>query len=132
MLAPPALMEGGNNDYVSGAGASLKRGVENRLSLGESWWLEVVDEALMRADARAAFEKRNQKTSKPIEHVVWRGGDKANALWLVRLAATPKRYALLVKLGRNWSTQEGDLESIAATIPEMWFAKAMPIIEKRR
>ncbi|MBL8915160.1 MAG: hypothetical protein JNM17_30935 [Archangium sp.] len=131
-LARAALMEACNIDHVSGRGTSIKSGVQHGLSLGESWWLEVVDEALMRADARAAFEKRNQKTSKPIEHVVWRGGDKANALWLVRLAATPKRYALLVKLGRNWSTQEGDLESIAATIPEMWFAKAMPIIEKRR
>ena len=56
----------------------------------------------------------------------------ATGLWLVRLAGTPKRYALLAKLGRNWSTHEGDLESIAATIPEAWFARAMPIIERRR
>lgn len=131
-LARAALMEACNIDHVSGRGTSIKSGVQHGLVLGESWWLETVDEALMRADARAAFEKRNQKTSKPLEHVVWRGGDKSNSLWLVRLRGEPKVYALLVKLGRNWSTQEGDLESIAATIPEAWFAKAMPVIERRR
>lgn len=131
-LARAALMEACNVDHVSGRGTSIKSGVQHGLSLGEAWWLETVDEALMRADARAAFEKRGQATSKPIEHLVWRGGDKSSALWLVRLKGEPRRYALLVKLGRNWSTQEGDLESVAATIPEAWFARAMGVIERRR
>ena len=131
-LARAALMEACNVDHVSGRGTSIKTGVQHGLALGESWWLELVDEALMRADARSAFERRGQSTSRPIEHLVWRGGDKSTGLWLVRLTGTPKRYALLAKLGRNWTSQEGDLESIAATVPEAWFARAMPIIERRR
>lgn len=131
-LARAALMEACNVDHVSGRGTSIKTGVTHGLALGEAWWLELVDEALMRADARSAFERRGQSTTKPIEHVVFRGGDKSTELWLVRLAGTPKRYALLAKLGRTWTSQEGDLESIAATVPEAWFARAMPIIERRR
>jgi hypothetical protein len=131
-LARAALMEACNVDHVSARGTSIKSAVMHGLQLGEAWWLEQLDEALMVADARAAFEKRNQQPSKPLEHLVWRGGDKSTALWLVRLQGTPKRYALLAKLGRNWSTQEGDLESVAATIPEAWFARAMPVVERRR
>jgi hypothetical protein len=131
-LARAALMEACNVDHVSGRGTSIKTGVIHGLALGEQWWLELVDEALMRADARSAFERRGQSTSRPIEHLVWRGGDKSTGLWLVRLEGTPKRYALLAKLGRTWSSQEGGLESVAATIPEAWFARAMPIVERRR
>ncbi|MFT3713991.1 MAG: hypothetical protein QM817_40535 [Archangium sp.] len=131
-LARAALMEACNVNHISGRGTSIKMAVMHGLELGEAWWLEQVDEALMLADARAAFEKRNQQPSKPIEHLVWRGGDKTTSLWLVRLKATPPRYALLAKLGRNWTTQEGDLESVAATIPEAWFARAMPVVELRR
>lgn len=28
--------------------------------------------------------------------------------------------------------REGDLPSVAATVPDAWFARAMPVIEKRR
>ncbi|MDP2274086.1 MAG: hypothetical protein Q8N23_36030 [Archangium sp.] len=38
----------------------------------------------------------------------------------------------LAQLGRNWTSVEGDLESVAATVPDTWFARAMPVIEKRR
>jgi hypothetical protein len=130
-LARAALMEACNVNHVSARGTSIKMAVTHGLELDAAWWLTQVDEALMLCDARAAFEKRGQATSKPIEHLVWRGGDKTTSLWLVRLAA-PKRYALLAKLGRNWTTNEGDLESVAATIPEAWFARAMPVIEQRR
>lgn len=129
-LARAALMEARNVDHVSARGTSIKSAVMWGLELGESWWLEQLDEALMLADARSAFEKRKQRTSSPIVHVVWRGGDKTSRLWLVRLQSGT--FALLAKLGRNWTTVEGDLSSVAATVPDTWFAKAMPVIEQRK
>jgi hypothetical protein len=129
-VARAALMEAVNTDHVSSRGTSIKSAVTWGLELGEAWWLEQLDEALMLADARAAFEKKGQRTSKPIVHLVWRGGDKTTRLWLVRLKSGT--YALLAKLGRNWTTVEGDLESVAASVPDAWFARAMQIIEQRR
>jgi hypothetical protein len=129
-LARAALMEACNVDHVSARGTSIKAAVMWGLELGEEWWLAQLDEALMLADARAAFEKRGQRTSSPLVHLVWRGGDKTTRLWLVRLASG--QYALLAKLGRNWTTVEGDLQSVAATVPDAWFARAMKVIEHRR
>ena len=125
-----ALMEACNIDHVSARGTSIKSAVMWGLELGEAWWLAQLDEALMLADARAAWEKRSQQTSSPLVHLVWRGGDQTTRLWLVRLKSGT--YALLAKLGRNWTSVEGDLESVAATVPDGWFARAMPVIEKRR
>lgn len=129
-LARAALMEACNLDHVSARGTSIKSAVMWGLELGEAWWLAQLDEALMLADARAAWEKRDRQTSSPLVHLVWRGGDKTTRLWLVRLKSGT--YALLAKLGRNWTSVEGDLESVAATVPDGWFARAMPVIEKRR
>ena len=129
-LARAALMEAVNTGHVSSRGTSIKSAVTWGLELGEVWWLDQLDEALMLADARAAFEKKGQRTSKPIVHLVWRGGDKTTRLWLVRLKSGT--YALLAKLGRNWTTIEGDLESVAASVPDAWFARAMPHIQQRR
>lgn len=129
-LARAALMEACNLDHVSARGTSIKSAVQWGLELGEAWWLGELDEAIMRSDARAAWERRRQSTSSPVEHLVWRGGDDTTRLWLVRLQS--KSYALLAKLGRNWSSLEGDLQSVAATVPDAWFARAMPVIEKRR
>jgi hypothetical protein len=129
-LARAALMEACNVNHVSSRGTSIKSGVMHGLELGEEWWLGMLDEALMLADARAAWEKRGQRTSSPVAHLVWRGGDKTTRLWLVRMKSG--KYALLAKLGRNWTSVEGDLESVAATVPDAWFARAMPVIEQRR
>ena len=129
-LARAALMEACNTGHVSSRGTSIKAAVMWGLQLGEAWWLTQLDEALMLADARAAWEKRGQKTSSPLTHLVWRGGDKTTRLWMVRLESG--QYALLAKLGRNWNTVEGDLESVAATIPDAWFARAMPVVQARR
>lgn len=101
------------------------------LELGDhAWWLEQVDEAVMLADARTAWERKGQQTSRPIAHVVWRGGDKASRLWLARLASGS--YALLAKLGRTWANSEGDLDAVVGTIPDAWLAKAAPFIERRK
>lgn len=129
-LARAALMEACNVDHVSARGTSIKSAVLHGLSLGEPWWLSQLDEALMAADARSAFEKRKQSTSSPLVKLVWRGGDAQSRLWLVKLASG--RYALLAKLGRTWATHEGDLDSVAATIPDAWFAAAMKHVESRR
>jgi hypothetical protein len=129
-LARAAAMEACNVFHVSGRGTSIKGAVQAGLALGEAWWLEQLDEALMLADARSAFEKRGQSPSAPVEHLVWRGGDGSARLWLVRLAN--RQYALLARLGRTWQVHEGDLESVAATLPEAWFARAMPCVERRR
>lgn len=129
-LARAALMEACNVDHVSARGTSIKGAVLSGLALGEEWWLSQLDEALMLADARAAWEKRGQRTSSPVEHLVWRGGDKTSRLWFVRLASG--QYALLVKLGRHWTNVEGELESVVATVPDAWFSRAMPVIEQRR
>ncbi|MFZ5442407.1 MAG: hypothetical protein ACOZQL_20525 [Myxococcota bacterium] len=129
-LARAALLEARKTDHVSARGTSLKSAVQAGLVLGEAWWLSQVDEAVMLADARTAWERRSQVTSSPLTHVVWRGGDATSRLWLGRLA--DGRYALLAKLGRTWSSTEGDLESVAATVPDAWFARAMPVVERRR
>jgi hypothetical protein len=130
-LARAALMEARNIDHVSGRGTSIKSAVSYGLALGDQpWWLTQVDELIMLSDARAAWERRNQQTSSPVVRLVWRGGDSSSRLWFARLDSGA--YALLAKLGRNWTNTEGDLESVAATIPDTWFAKAMPMIEKRR
>lgn len=130
-LARAALMEAWNTDHVSGRGTSIKSGVSAGLDLGDpAWWLAQVDEQVMLCDARTAWERRGQTTSRPLVHLVWRGGDKTSRLWLARLASG--HYALLAKLGRTWSTIEGDLDSVAATIPDTWFARAMPVIQARR
>jgi hypothetical protein len=129
-LARAALMEACNTGRVSSRGTSIKAAVMWGLQLGEAWWLTQLDEALMLADARAAWEKRGQKTSSPLTHLVWRGGDKTTRLWMVRLASG--QFALLAKLGRNWNTVEGDLESVAASIPDAWFARAMTVVQARR
>lgn len=130
-LARAALMEARNIDHVSGRGTSIKSSVSYGLELGDpAWWLTQVDELVMLADARAAWERRNQRTSSPLVHLVWRGGDSSSRLWLARLRSGS--YALLAKLGRNWSSTEGDLESVAATVPDAWFSRAMPVIERRR
>jgi hypothetical protein len=129
-LARAALMEACNVDHVSARGTSIKSAVMHGLELGEEWWLGQLDEALMLADARAAWEKRGQRTSSTVTHLVWRGGDKTTRLWVVRMKSG--KYALLAKLGRNWTSVEGDLESVAATVPDAWFARAMPVIEQRR
>lgn len=129
-LARASLMEAWNTDHVSGRGTSIKGGVQAGLELDPAWWLTQVDEQVMLCDARTAWERKDEKTSSPLAHLVWRGGDKTTRLWLARLASG--RYALLAKLGRNWTSTEGDLESVAATIPDTWFARAMPVIESRR
>lgn len=130
-LARAALMEARNVDHVSGRGTSIKSGVVRGLELGDhAWWLEQVDEAVMLADARTAWERKGQQTSRPIAHVVWRGGDKASRLWLARLASGS--YALLAKLGRTWANSEGDLDAVVGTIPDAWLAKAAPFIERRK
>lgn len=130
-LARAALMEAWNTDHVSGRGTSIKSGVVAGFQLGEpAWWLTEVDEAIMRCDARTAWERRGQTTSSRVVHCVWRGGDKTSRFWLGRLESG--RYALLSKLGRTWSSTEGDLDSVAATLPDAWFAKAMPAIQSRR
>lgn len=130
-LARAALKEAWTTDHVSGRGTSIKAGVLAGLELGDpAWWLAQVDEQVMLCDARTAWERKDEKTSSPLTHLVWRGGDKTTRLWLARLASG--RYALLAKLGRNWTSTEGELESVAATIPDTWFARAMPVIESRR
>lgn len=130
-LARASLMEAWNTDHVSGRGTSIKGGVQAGLALGDpAWWLTQVDEQVMLCDARTAWERKGEKTSSPLVHLVWRGGDKTTRLWLGRLESG--RYALLAKLGRGWTSTEGDLESAAATIPDAWFARAMPVIESRR
>lgn len=131
-LARAALMEARNVEHVSGRGTSIKGAVLHGLDLGDqAWWLAQVDEAIMLGDARTAWERREQKTSSPIAHLVWRGGEKTSTrLWLVRLKSG--QYALLAKLGRNWTSSEGELESVAATVPDAWFTRAMPVIELRR
>lgn len=130
-IARAALMEARNIDHVSGRGTSIKSAVGYGLELGdEAWWLTQVDEAIMLGDARTAWERRDQQTSSPLAHLVWRGGDKSSRLWLARLKSGS--YALLAKLGRNWTSHEGDLTSVAATVPDAWFAQAMPVIEQRR
>lgn len=130
-LARAALMEARNVHHVSGRGTSIKSGVVRGLELGEhAWWLAQVDEAVMLADARTAWERKGQATSSPIAHLVWRGGDKAARLWLARLASGS--YALLAKLGRSWANSEGDLDAVVGTIPDAWLAKAAPFIEARQ
>ncbi len=130
-LARAALKEAWTTNHVSGRGTSIKAGVLAGLELGDpAWWLTQVDEQVMLCDARTAWERKDEKTSSPLTHLVWRGGDKTTRLWLARLASG--RYALLAKLGRNWTSTEGELESVAATIPDAWFARAMPVIESRR
>lgn len=124
-------MEARNIDHVSGRGTSIKSAVSYGLELGDhAWWLIQVDEVIMLADARAACERRNQRTSSPLAHLGWRGGDASGRLWPARLQT--RSYALLAKVGWNGSSTEGDLESVVATFPEAWFARAMPVIERRR
>ena len=130
-LARAALKEAWTTDHVSGRGTSIKAGVVVGLELGDpAWWLQQVDEQVMRCDARTAWERKELSTSSPIVHLVWRGGDKTSRLWLTRLESG--RYALLAKLGRSWTNTEGDLSSVTATIPDAWFARAMAVIESRR
>lgn len=130
-LARAALMEARNVDHVSGRGTSIKSGAVRGLELDDhAWWLEQVDEAVMLADARTAWERKGQQTSSAIAHLVWRGGDKTSRLWLVRLASGA--YALLAKLGRSWTSNEGDLDAVVGTIPDAWLAKAAPFIERRK
>jgi hypothetical protein len=130
-LARAALKEAWSTDHVSGRGTSIKSAVVVGLTLGDPvWWLEQLDEAIMRADARTAWERRGQATSSPLQHCVWRGGDPSSKLWLCRLESG--HYALLSKLGRTWSSTEGDLDSVTATLPDTWFGHAMPVIQTRR
>jgi len=130
-LARAAVKEAWSTDHVSGRGTSIKSAVAAGLQLGDpTWWLTQVDEQVMCCDARTAWERREKSTSSPLVHCVWRGGDKTSRIWLGRLESG--RYALLSKLGRTWSSTEGDLDSVVATIPDSWFATAMPIIEARR
>ncbi|MCU0695216.1 MAG: hypothetical protein MUC96_01660 [Myxococcaceae bacterium] len=130
-LARAALKEAWTTDHVSGRGTSIKSAVVTGLSLGEpAWWLEQVDEALMRADARTAWERRGQATSSPLVHCVWRGGDARSKFWLCRLESS--HFALLSKLGRVWRSTEGDFDSVLATLPDDWFARALPVAQARR
>lgn len=130
-LARAALKEAWTTDHVSGRGTSIKAGVVVGLELGDpAWWLQQVDEQVMRCDARTAWERKGLVTSSPIVHLVWRGGDKTSRFWLTRLESG--RYALLAKLGRSWTNTEGDLSSVTATIPDAWFARAMAVVESRR
>lgn len=129
-LARAAVKEAWTTDHVSGRGTSIKSGAPAGLELDAAWWLTQVDEQVMRCDARTAWERRGQKTSSPIARCVYRGGDASTRLWLAQLESGP--YALLVKLGRTWNTVEGDLDSVTATIPDAWFARAMPVIQTRR
>lgn len=130
-LARAALKEAWSTDHVSARGTSIKSGVVAGLELGApAWWLEQVDEALMTCDARTAWERRAQATSSRLVRCVWRAGDATAKFWLGRLESG--RYALLSKLGRAWSSTEGDLDSVTATIPDAWFARAMPVIQTRR
>lgn len=130
-LARAALMEARNVHHVSGRGTSIKSGVVRGLELGDHpWWLAQVDEAVMLADARTAWERKGQAASSPIAHLVWRGGDRAARLWLAKLASGS--YALLAKLGRNWANSEGDLDAVVGTIPDAWLAQAAPVIAQRK
>lgn len=130
-LARAALKEAWSTDHVSGRGTSIKSGVVAGLELGEAaWWLEQVDEALMVGDARTAWERRGQSTTSRLTKCVWRAADETSKFWLGRLESG--QYALLSKLGRTWSSTEGDLDSVTATIPDGWFARAMPVIQSRR
>jgi hypothetical protein len=130
-LARAALKEAWTTDHVSGRGTSIKSGVAAGLELGDpAWWLAQVDEALMTCDARTAFERRGQNTSSRLTRCVWRAGYDTSKFWLGHLESG--RYALLSKLGRAWSSTEGDLDTVTATIPDAWFARAMPVIQGRR
>lgn len=130
-LARAALKEAWSTDHVSGRGTSIKSGVVAGLELGEAaWWLEQVDEALMTCDARTAWERRGQTTTSRVTKCVWRAADETSKFWLGRLESG--QYALLSKLGRTLSSTEGDLDSVTATIPDGWFARAMPVIQARR
>jgi hypothetical protein len=130
-LARAAVKEAWSTDHVSARGTSINSAVVAGLQLGDpAWWLGQIDEQVMCCDARTAWERRDKSTSSPLVHCVWRGGDSTSRIWLGRLESG--RYALLSKLGRTWNSTEGDLDSVVATIPDGWFATAMPIIEARR
>ncbi|MFO0598131.1 MAG: hypothetical protein U0228_22705 [Myxococcaceae bacterium] len=130
-LARSALMEACNIDHVSGRGTSIKAAAPRGLELGDhAWWLEQVDEAIMTADARTAWERRGQTTKQPIVKCLFRGGDAKSRVWLALLA--DGTWALLAKLGKNWQSTEGDAESVGATMPDQWFAAAGPVIAERR
>jgi hypothetical protein len=96
----------------------------------EAEWLARIDEAVMLGDARTRWERRDLRTSSPIVKLVWRGGEASTRLWLVRLAGG--HYALLAKLGARWASNEGGLDEVCATLPDGWFARAMPHIAARR
>ncbi len=130
-VARAALIESRNTDHVSGRGTSLKSAaVSGMPEGGEAEWLTRIDEAVMLGDARTWWERRNLRTSSPIAKLVWRGGDASTRLWLVQLEQGP--YALLAKLGARWASNEGGLEEVCATLPDGWFARAMPHVEARR